>query len=164
VNRTPEQRELAADVELLYTHYCEALDDADTDRWPGFFAQAGRYRITTRENLDRGLPLCLVICEGQAMLRDRAAALKHTVFHRHRIQRRIISGVRIKSFEGLNGDGHETCASFVVCESLGDEPTRLLACGRSLDIVVREDDGLKFKERLCVIDARVMPDSLVFPI
>jgi len=164
MTRTPEHRELAADVELLYTNYCEALDDADTDRWPSFFAQESRYRITTRENLDSGMPLCFVLCEGQAMLRDRAAALKRTVFHRPRFQRRIISGLRLKTFDGLDESGIETCASFVVYESVGDEPSSLLACGRSMDVIVRDEGALKFKQRLCVIDSRVMPDSLVFPL
>jgi 3-phenylpropionate/cinnamic acid dioxygenase small subunit len=164
MTRTQEQRELAADVELLYTDYCESLDDADTDRWPGFFTQECSYRITTRENVDRGLPLCFVLCEGQAMLRDRAAALQRTVFHRRRFQRRIVSGLRLKTFEGLDRDGIEACASFVVYESVGDEPSRLLACGRSTDVIVRDGGALRFKHRLCVIDARVMPDSLVFPL
>jgi 3-phenylpropionate/cinnamic acid dioxygenase small subunit len=162
--RTPEQRALAADVELLYTHYGEVLDDADIARWPGFFVDASSYRITTRENLERDLPLCFVWCEGQAMLRDRAAALQHTVVFRRRFQRRVISGVRLKTWQGLDGDGIEACASFLVYESLGDAPSQLLACGRSQDVIVREGDALKFKHRLCVIDARVMPDSLVFPI
>jgi salicylate 5-hydroxylase small subunit len=47
---------------------------------------------------------------------------------------------------------------------MGDEPSKLLACGRSTDVIVRQGDELKFKDRLCVVDSRVMPDSLVFPI
>lgn len=162
MTRTPEQRALAADVELLYTEYCEALDDGDIGRWPGFFTEQGHYRITTRENLERGLPLCFVLCEGGGMLRDRAAALGRTVFHRPRAQRRMVSGVRLKSFD--EGAGIEARATFALYESVGDAPSQLLACGRSLDRVVREHGVLKFRERLCVIDARVMPDSLVFPL
>lgn len=162
--KTPEQRELAAEVEALYTDYCEALDDADIARWPGFFASGCSYRITTREHMDRDLPLCLVLCEGHAMLRDRAAALERSVFHRPRVQRRLIGGVRLKTFEGLDADGVEAAASFFLYESVGDAPSQLLACGRSHDSIVRESGALKFKRRLCVIDARVMPDSLVYPL
>jgi 3-phenylpropionate/cinnamic acid dioxygenase small subunit len=72
MDRKTEQRELQADIELLYTMYAEALDDGDIARWPGFFAEASPlYRITTRENLERGMELCFVLCDGQAMLRDR---------------------------------------------------------------------------------------------
>jgi hypothetical protein len=47
---------------------------------------------------------------------------------------------------------------------MGDEPSNLLVCGRSADVIVRQGSELKFKDRLCVVDARVMPDSLVFPL
>lgn len=164
MSRTAEHRELAAEVELLYAAYCEALDDEEIERWPGFFADECLYRITTRENLERGMPLSFVLCDGQGMLRDRAVAIQKTVVYRRRCQRRILSGLRLKTFDGLEADGIETCASFVLFESIGDAPSRPLACGRSSDVIVRERGELKFKRRLCVIDARIAPDSLVFPI
>ena len=160
-----ERRELAADVALLYTMYAEALDDGELARWPSFFAEdLPLYRITTRENVERGMELCFVLCEGQSMLRDRALALHKTVMHRRRIQRRIVSGVRLLSFDGLDRGGIETRATFALFEAIGDKPSQLIACGRSSDVVVRQGNELKFKERLCVVDARVVPDSLVFPI
>ena len=160
-----QHRELLAEIELLYTLYAEALDDGDVARWPRFFADDfPLYRITTRENVERGMELCFVLCEGQAMLRDRAIALEKTVMHRRRIQRRIVSGVRLLSFDGIEGDGVKARATFALFEAIGDEPSQLLACGRSTDVIVRQEGELKFKDRLCVIDSRVVPDSLVFPI
>jgi 3-phenylpropionate/cinnamic acid dioxygenase small subunit len=164
MTRAPEYYELATDVELLYTTYCEALDDAELERWPSFFTNDCLYRIATRENHERGLPLSFVLCSGQAMLRDRTAAIQKAVMYRRRFQRRIVSGIRLKTWRGLDEEGIETCASFVVYESIGNNPSGLLACGRSLDVIVRDGDALKFKQRLCVIDAQVMPDSLVLPI
>jgi 3-phenylpropionate/cinnamic acid dioxygenase small subunit len=165
MDRKPEHRELAADVELLYATYAEALDDGDVAHWPSFFAdRSPRYRITTRENVERGMELCFVLCEGQAMLRDRAIALQKTVMHRRRIQRRIVSGVRLLSYDGLDGGGVKARATFALFEAIGDDPSTLLVCGRSSDIIVREGSALKFKDRLCVVDARVVPDSIVFPI
>jgi 3-phenylpropionate/cinnamic acid dioxygenase small subunit len=165
MDRKPEHRELVADIELLYTMYAEALDDGDLARWPSFFADdSPLYRITTRENVERGMELCFVLCEGQAMLRDRAIALQKTVMHRRRIQRRIVSGVRLLSFDGLDAGGVKAHATFALFEAMGDDPSKLLACGRSTDIIVRQGSELKFKDRLCVVDSRVMPDSLVFPI
>lgn len=160
-----EQRELVAEVGLLYAMYAETLDDGDIGRWPRFFAdERPLYRITTRENLERGMDLCFVLCEGQAMLRDRAIALVKTVMHRRRFQRRIVSGIRLLAFDGLDENGIEARASFALFEAVGDDPSTLLVCGRSSDVIVRQGSELKFKERLCVIDARVVPDSLVFPI
>jgi len=160
-----EHRELVADVALLYATYAEALDDGDVARWPSFFADDHPlYRITTRENLERGMELCFVLCEGQAMLRDRATALLKTVVYRRRFQCRIMSGVRLLSFDRLDEMGVKARATFAVFEAIGDDPSKLLVCGRSSDVIVREGSELKFKDRLCVVDARVVPDSLVFPI
>jgi len=165
MDRKTEHRELVADIELLYTMYAEALDDGDVERWPSFFADdLPLYRITTRDNLERGMELCFVLCESQAMLRDRAIALRKTVMHRRRIQRRIVSGVRLLSFDGLDGEGVKAQATFALFEAMGDEPSKLIVCGRSTDVIVRRGSELKFKDRLCVVDSRVVPDSLVFPI
>jgi 3-phenylpropionate/cinnamic acid dioxygenase small subunit len=160
-----EERALLAEVELLYTLYAEALDDGELARWPSFFAdEDARYRITTRDNLEQGMELCLAVCDGQSMLRDRATALQKTVMHRRRFQRRMMSGVRLLSTDRLDGKGIEVRATFAVFEAMGDDPSKLLACGRSTDIIVRQNGALRFKDRLCVVDARVMPDSLIYPI
>jgi 3-phenylpropionate/cinnamic acid dioxygenase small subunit len=158
--------ELRADVEALYATYAEALDDGDLGRWPSFFA-ADRplYRITTRENLERGMELCFVLCEGQAMLRDRAVALLKTAMYRRRVQRRMLSGIRLLTQDDEpGGKGLEARANFALFEAMGDEPSKLLASGRFSDVITREGSELKFKQRLCVVDSRVAPDSLVFPI
>jgi 3-phenylpropionate/cinnamic acid dioxygenase small subunit len=160
-----ERQQLLAEVALLYTTYAEALDDGEVARWPSFFADDGPlYRITTRENVQQGMELCFVLCEGQAMLRDRAIAVQKTVMYRHRFQRRIMSGTRLLTFDGLDGEGVKARATFAIFEAIGDEPSKLLVCGRSSDVIVRRGSELKFKDRLCVLDSRVVPDSLVFPI
>ena len=165
MDRKPEQRALQADVELFYTLYAEALDDGDVARWPSFFAdESPLYRITTRDNLEQGFELCLALCDGQAMLRDRAIALQKTVMYRRRFQRRIMSGVRVLTFDGIDGKGVEARATFALFEAIGDEPSKLIACGRSSDVIVRQGNELKFKDRLCVVDARVMPDSIILPL
>lgn len=165
MDRKTEQRELLADVELLYTLYAEALDDGEIGRWPSFFVENDPlYRITTRDNLEQGMELCLALCDGQAMLRDRAIALQKTVMYRRRFQRRMMSGVRLLTFDGLDGSGVKALATFALFEAMGDDPSKLIACGRSSDVIVRQGNDLKFKDRLCVVDSRVMPDSIVFPI
>lgn len=160
-----DYRDLLADVELLYTTYAEVLDDGDVARWPSFFADdRPLYRITTKDNLEQGMELCFVLCEGHAMLRDRATALLKTAMYRCRFQRRIMSGVRLLTLDGLEGGGLKARATFAVFEALEDDPSKLLVCGRSSDVIVRQGSELKFKDRLCVVDSRVVPDSIVFPI
>jgi 3-phenylpropionate/cinnamic acid dioxygenase small subunit len=160
-----EHRALVTDIELLYTMYAEALDDGEIARWPDFFAgDDALYRITTRDNLDRGMALCLVLCEGQSMMRDRATALQKTVVYRHRLQRRMMSGIRVLASDGLDQGSVKVRSSFALFEAMGDDPSKLIACGRSTDFIVQQGGELKFKDRFCVVDSRVMPDSIVFPL
>ncbi|TMG80468.1 MAG: terephthalate 1,2-dioxygenase, partial [Betaproteobacteria bacterium] len=69
--------ELRLRVEELHARYAHALDNDDLEHWPDFFTPSGRYRITTAENEARGLPLPVLYAEGEAMLRDRIASLRH---------------------------------------------------------------------------------------
>ena len=58
-------------VEQLNARYAEAIDAGRLEEWPNFFDESGRYTVTTAENLERGLPLCLIYATSRAMLRDR---------------------------------------------------------------------------------------------
>src|SRR5919199_167046 len=69
--------ELRLRVEELHARYAHALDADELERWPDLFMPNGRYRITTAENEARGLPLPVLYAEGEAMLRDRIASLRH---------------------------------------------------------------------------------------
>ena len=56
------EREEIADFLECYVH---ALDDGRIDDWSGFFTHDATYQVTTRENVERGLPLGIVLCEGR---------------------------------------------------------------------------------------------------
>jgi anthranilate 1,2-dioxygenase small subunit len=52
--------ELHFKVQDLNARYVHAIDEDRLEEWPEFFAENGRYRITTAENVARGLPLSLI--------------------------------------------------------------------------------------------------------
>ncbi|NHB88991.1 hypothetical protein C5471_15280 [Photorhabdus tasmaniensis] len=164
MNRTPEFRELTLDVQWLYTIYNEFLDEGNIEQWPNFFVKDSHYRITSRENFDQNFPLSFVLCDGQKMIKDRAIALQKTVMYRRRSQCRIVSGVRLISIDDVNVYGIKACSSFAIYESLYGESSKLLVCGRSHDVIVQDDGILKFKDRMCIINTDIIPDSIVLPI
>ena len=49
-------------------------------------------------------------------------------------------------------------------ESLHDQHTRILCSGRFLDRLVRTEAGLRFREKICVYDAALIPGSIVLPL
>ena len=153
--------ELRLEIEDLYAEYCAALDDGRYEDWPELFTEECLYRIVPRDNFDRGLPIALMHCESRGMLRDRVVAVRETAYYAPRLLRHIVSFIRAKPAEC--GDIRSE-ANYLVLQTLADQPTELFNSGRYLDRLVREDGRLRFKERLCVFDSIVVPNSLIVPI
>ena len=63
---------LREELEDFYAEYSEVIDSGALERWPELFVEPCLYRIVSKENYDRGLPLSLMLCESLGMLRDRA--------------------------------------------------------------------------------------------
>src|SRR6478609_4368562 len=88
--------DLQRDVEKLHARYAHALDTDQLEQWPNFFTQNGRYRIATAENEARGLPIPVLYCEGQPMLRDRVASLRHANIYEPQRYRHMVSAVLLE--------------------------------------------------------------------
>ena len=78
-------------VEDLNARYALAIDGDDLEAWPEFFTEHGRYRITTAENVERGLPLGLVHATSRAMLRDRVRSLRDANVYEAQRYRHVLS-------------------------------------------------------------------------
>jgi 3-phenylpropionate/cinnamic acid dioxygenase small subunit len=149
------------EIEELFAEYTTALDAVDLERWPEFFTEPCFYEIIPRENYDRGLPLAIMRCESQGMLRDRVVAIRETMMYEPRYLRHMLSGIRVT---GLTTDGMTVEANYAVFETLIDDLTRIFNVGRYLDRIVREEGRLKFAEKHCVFDSVLVPNSLIYPI
>ena len=161
MSEIPPSLELRLEVYDLYDAYVACLDDGDLEGWPELFSEECLYEIIPRENWDRGLPLALVRCESKGMLKDRLVAVRETMMYAPRYLRHIVSSVRIREIEDA---GIRTAANYCVLETLLEEQTKILQTGRYLDLLVREGGRLKFKERHCVYDSIVVPNSIIYPI
>jgi len=152
--------ELRNELEDLYAEYADALDSGAFECWSDFFGEPCLYRIVSKENHERALPMSLVRCESMGMLRDRALALQKLNVYGPRAWRHLTSHLR-----ATEAAGHIAVrANFAVFESLHDQTTRVLVAGRYLDKVVRTDAGLRFREKVCVYDSALIPGSLVAPL
>src|SRR5207302_8726256 len=103
--------ELRLRVEELHARYAHALDSDELERWPEFFTPNGRYRITTAENEARGLPLPVLYAEGEAMLRDRIASLRHANIYEPQRYRHMISAVLVDELDNTHA---RSIANFLV--------------------------------------------------
>jgi 3-phenylpropionate/cinnamic acid dioxygenase small subunit len=78
-----------------------------------------------------------------------------------RYMRRMVSGLRVL---GWKESVLEVRANYVALETLQDEFTRVFNTGQYRDKLVVEDGRLKFKEKLCIFDSLLVPNSLIYPL
>lgn len=148
-------------LNALYADYAAALDARDLARWPGFFTEDGRYKLQSRENFDRGLPLATLALESRAMLKDRVFGAAETIYHDPYYQRHVVGVPRVLE-EGA--DGLRCEASYVVVRTKRDGMAEILSVGRTLDRIVETPDGLRFAERLVIFDNDLIPNSIIDPL
>ncbi len=139
----------------------DVLDTEQFERWPELFTDDAFYDVIPRENYERDMPLAIMRCESRAMMQVRVRAIRETLMFEPRYIRHLISSIRIRP----EGDGMvSVTANYAVLETLMDEMTKVLNAGRYVDKLVREDGELRFKEKRCVYDSSVVPNSLVYPV
>jgi salicylate 5-hydroxylase small subunit len=148
-------------IEDLYAAYAACLDDARFAEWPDFFTDDCVYRIVPRENYDRGLPLATLSFESKGMLRDRVYAVTETLFHEPYYQRHLISGLLVRADDDA---GFRVQANYVVIRTKKGALSEVYNAGRYVDRVVDENGALRFREKLCVFDSELIPNSLIYPI
>lgn len=147
-------------VEDFHCEYAAVLDGGEVEKWPAFFTDDAVYRVVSRDNWESNLPLCLMLCDGMGMFRDRAYAIAHTEMYAPRYVQHQISLTRVLS----ETDGRIAAqANYVIYETLIDEPTRILQAGRYRDEFVIRDDRLLLRARDCIYDTVVVPNCQVFP-
>jgi 3-phenylpropionate/cinnamic acid dioxygenase small subunit len=153
--------ELRLALEDLYAEYAACLDEERFEDWPQFFTDPCLYKIIPRENFDRGLPLATWLCESKGYLVDRVTAIRKTAVYAPRYVRRMVSGIRILGWKDAE---LEVRASYLALETLQDELTRVFNAGQYRDKLVVEGGKLKFREKLCIFDSILVPNSLIYPL
>jgi len=157
----PERLQLTLEVQALYADYCACIDERRYSEWPEFFTEDGAYKVIPRENYDRGLPLATLAFESRAMLKDRVVAITQTLFHAPYYQRHIVSAVRVT---GTEGEAVRAEANYLVIRTKQNEPSEVFNAGRYIDVLVKEQGAWRFRERCCVFDSELIPNSIIYPI
>jgi anthranilate 1,2-dioxygenase small subunit/terephthalate 1,2-dioxygenase oxygenase component beta subunit len=153
--------ELTLTVQDLNARYAQAIDDGELEAWPDFFAEDGRYRVTTAENFERGLPLGMIHATSRAMLRDRVRALRDANVYEAQRYRHVV-GVPLITADGEGVVAART--SFLVARVMHTGETALFATGRYHDRIVREGGAARFAEKLVILDSRLIDTLLAIPL
>lgn len=148
-------------VQALLAEVAAVLDQRELARWPGFFTEDAVYRLQSRENFERGLPLATLAFESRGMLQDRVHAAADTLYYHPYHQRHILGAPRLLADDGVQ----IRCeSSYLVVRTPRDGLPEILSVGRYLDRLQRTADGLKIAERLAIFDNDLVPNSIIDPI
>ena len=153
--------ELRLELDDLYARYAAALDEARYNDWIDLFTEECFYRVVPRENFDRNLPLSTMMAESRGMLKDRVYGITNTLYHQPYYQRHIVSGLFIRKTEG---EVIHTQANYAVFRTKQNEISEVFNVGRYIDTVVVDGGRLRFREKLCVFDSELIPNSLIYPL
>jgi 3-phenylpropionate/cinnamic acid dioxygenase small subunit len=159
--RLAPSAELRFEVYDLYANYAEAVNDDRLEDWPLFFAEDCEYRVLSRENEERNLPLAIVRAESRAMLEDRVVAIRNAMMFSPHYWHHIISGVHILA---AGRDELDVRANYSISRTMPDRLSELFQVGRYRDRLVRSEGRLLFKKKICIYDSLLIPNSLVFPV
>ena len=151
--------ELRTRVEELHARYAHALDSDDLEHWPDLFTPNGRYRITTAENEARGLPLPVLYAEGQAMLRDRIASLRHANIYEPQRYRHLVSALLLDKPDATSV---RSIANFICLRIMENGETLVYASGRYVDRITLPE--LRYDERIVICDSRRFDTLLAIPL
>jgi len=164
--------ELALKVQDLNARYVQAIDDNKLEAWPDFFIENGRYRVTTAENVERGLPLGMIYATSRAMLRDRVRSLRDANVYEAQRYRHVIGAPLVHSASedarerayAEEGAAVRTQTSFIVARIMHTGETTLFATGCYRDHVVFVDGAARFAEKTVILDSRLIDTLLAIPL
>lgn len=157
----PSDVVLRLEMQALQDKYMAAIDNDKLEDWPGFFVEDCRYEIIPKENAAAGLPIPIVYCDSAAMLRDRVISLRHANIYAQPYYRHFLSGL---ACQRIDDNRVEMTSSYLVINTTIEGVSYVYQAGRYEDIVVKTNDGWRFKIKRAVYDTSRVQTLLAYPI
>lgn len=147
-------------IEAMNTRYIRAIDDDRLEDWPALFTDPCLYRITTRENFSRGLPLSVMECASRGMLMDRVTGYRRVNVYEPQRYTHLLSGLAIQPLDAT----HVRCTqNYAVIRTTATGEMAIFSAGVYLDRVILGDVA-QFEERIVVQESRRVDTLLVIPL
>jgi anthranilate 1,2-dioxygenase small subunit len=145
----------------LQERYCAALDNDRLEEWASLFTQDCLYEIVPKENVDAGLPIGLIYCDNQRMLRDRVKSLRHASIYEAHTNRHMTSGLSITV---ISSSEVECESNYVVIQTRTNGESFVYQAGRYSDRITLTDEGWRYRQRRVVYDTSRVQTLLASPI
>jgi anthranilate 1,2-dioxygenase small subunit len=156
-----EQMKLWFELHILQDQYINALDNDKLEAWPALFTEDCLYEIVPKENADLGLPVGIIHCTNQKMLRDRVVSLRHANIYEEHSYRHMTSGLTVA---GEKDGVIETESNYVVIQTRTNGESNVYQAGKYFDRVVRTEEGLRYQSKRVIYDTSRVQTLLATPI
>jgi anthranilate 1,2-dioxygenase small subunit len=157
----PQEQAIQAGARALLAAYTYVLDEGPLTGWPELFTESCLYRITTRQNEERNMPLSIMLCDNHAMLYDRVEAVeKANIFEPHHY-RHVLSDSRLLR---TTADSIWLETSFICVRTMLDGRMCLFAAGKYVDEIVVESDRWLFRSKTVVLDSSQVDTLIAKPL
>jgi anthranilate 1,2-dioxygenase small subunit len=145
----------------LLVAYAYVLDEGPLADWPTLFTEPCLYRITTRQNEERNMPLSIMLCDNQAMLYDRVEAVEKANIYEPHYYRHVLSDSRTLR---TTSDSIWLETSFICVRTMLDGRMSLFTAGKYVDEVVASAGRPLFRAKTVVLDSSQIDTLIAKPL
>jgi len=150
-----------AKLVALNAVYARVIDTEQFEEWPKLFHDPCLYKLTTADNVAKGLEGGLIYADTRGMLEDRISSLRKVNIYERQRYRHIV-GLPVVLAEA--GDTADVETPFLIVRIMRDGTMDILATGCYRDKVKADASGaLKFQERIVVCDGQRFDTLVAIP-
>jgi len=152
--------DLARIVELNAA-YARAIDTEQFEEWPKLFHDPCLYKVTTADNVEKGLEGGLIYADTRGMLEDRISSLRKVNIYEGQRYRHIVG---LPVVLGQEADAAKVETPFLIVRIMREGQMDVFATGCYRDKVKPDAGGaLRFSERIVVCDSRRFDTLVAIP-
>ncbi len=141
--------------------YARAIDTEQFEEWPKLFHDPCLYKVTTADNVAKGMESGLIYADTRGMLEDRISSLRKVNIYERQRYRHIVG---LPVVLGEKDGATETETPFLIVRIMREGNMDLFATGCYRDRVKPDATGaLRFAERIVVCDGQRFDTLVAIP-
>ena len=149
-------------IENLIFEWARAIDEDRVEDIVDLMLDTGTYKVQSRFNHDRQLPMAIIDCQSAAQLRDRIRSMRIANVYEPHHYRHMVSGVQVIASEDQT---HQVRSNYLIIRTMDlDGDMKIFSTGQCRDEIIFTDNGPSFKSRHFLYDSRFIETLLVIPI
>ena len=147
-------------VEDTLHRYADTIDTQDFESWSDMFPAHGSYRLTSRSNEEKGLPISLMDCPSKDWIVDRATSILHATMYSPHWYRHLYGNFTVRPLERGRVEAGGNYAVYRT-DTSGD--TDLLSVGRASAVLVMGSEA-PIEKMTVTYDTLRLRGVVVFPL